>query len=292
MIFRKFQKQDIQSTIELLNSCFNQSNITQQSFEWKYFDNYFDNQAVAFVAIENDIIVGFACFLPMWRMNKKVWLCAVVASHPNYRKMGIAKRLTLECEKIIGTDATYFGFSNNDGIKIDQNSKFIAYQILGQIVASNFVPMPVLQNSYKFIAQNVFKINKPELDLFETSKDIEYYQWRYGNNPKVNYEYVNIYNNGELLGFIATRESFCRVEIYEINIKQGFLDSNLIHEIVNWYFWKGKIVNIRYLPNDNWQRRLKLPKITFPIQQFLTVKSPDPDLLDPNQWDVIGGDLL
>jgi hypothetical protein len=202
MNFRQFEITDTNSTVDLLNLCFSSQNITRESFLWKHFDEFFGGQTIAFVAEESDLIVGFVCFTPFEIIkNEKVantWVCAVQACHPDFRRRGIVKELTIMCEKIIGNDKVYIGFSNTSGVKIDQNSKSINYQIVGQMQQT--ILLPNLAKTNLVIVSSIQDLKNfqseidPNLFLRSSSKNIikirhcaQFTKWRYTNNPKVKY---------------------------------------------------------------------------------------------------------
>jgi Acetyltransferase (GNAT) domain len=145
--FRQYREQDLCDVLNLLNLCFPGQNISVESFFWKHFDLYFELKTIAKVAIIDSQIVGFICYTPQFLTRNQgekqlFWNCAVVASSPDHRRKSIAKNLTLAVEQELGKQANYLGFANASGIKIDQNSKSINYQIIGQITQHFILPLP------------------------------------------------------------------------------------------------------------------------------------------------------
>jgi hypothetical protein len=208
MNFRAFELSDTTSTVYLLNFCFPDQNITNESFLWKHFDRFFGGQTVAFVAQELDLIVEFVCFTPLEILEDgeniiKTWVCAVQACHPDYRRRGIVKELTMKCEKIIGNQETYIGFSNASGVKIDQNSKSINYQIVRQMQQTILLPslfatgcsikveIPIIEgwqsktDGVEYTKTTIDTLNFK--NSFQFSHGNQFLDWRYTNNPKVKY---------------------------------------------------------------------------------------------------------
>jgi Acetyltransferase (GNAT) domain len=308
MNFRPFRSEDTQSTIKLLNLCFLGQNITKESFLWKHFDDFFEGKTVAFVAQKSDLIVGFVCFTPFKILNSGIvqtaWVCAVQACHQDFRRRGIVKELTLECEKIIGNNEIYIGFSNASGVKIDQNSKSINYQIVRQMQQTVLLPNfnkhhSVILNSIQNLKDINIKIN-PNLicsssfkNTIQFSYSPQFINWRYVNNPKVKYQYLEVKIKDILCATAIIHKTNYFVEVDQIIFYDQNNAKEILQSITNHFFQrKFKLTKIQYLPNQFWNNILPTIKFTKKLETYLTIKSSNLGLISASNWIIIGGDVL
>jgi Acetyltransferase (GNAT) domain len=304
MTFRKFQIKDTDKTINLLNLCFDSKNITRESFLWKHFDTFFENKTVAYLAENENQIVGFVCFTPIWVQvlgNKKLfWTCVVQATDPDFRRQGIVRKLTQQCELDIQNQLSdtpnYLGFSNSEGVKIDQNSKTIAYNIAGQFQKIILFPSLNLKPRYQIDKLNFEKLQGYTFCQnigFGLLKDIAFLKWRYADNPKNNYTFWLIQDQNQPVAIAICQLRKYKVEICDILNLQQNLDTksiikNVLKAVQNQYW--NKLVILKYLQNSILAKNLPLGwKQNLPM--YLTIKS---DTIDQNQqnWNVLGGDII
>jgi hypothetical protein len=305
MNFRKYFPEDSERVVELLNKCLKRKEnhkITKESFEWKHFDRFFRGRTVAFLAEAEEQIVSFVCFTPLALNNQEIfWNCNIQATDSKFRRKGLVTKLTKMCEQNI-TEITqksqnnFVGFSNEDGIKIDQNSKIINHAILGQ-----FIQLKILPNPINIISKVLFKTNQNNLCTIDNefsksyltwSKNKAYVKWKYENNPKLIYTKLR-FNSNE----IYLKKSRFAIEICDIisldNTNTGDNVMNIIDFVRKEY--PAKIITICYLDNQVTKSifaqkpRLSICK-KLPI--YLTVLSGDSVLLDNDKWLLFGGDII
>jgi Acetyltransferase (GNAT) family len=303
MGFRVFELTDATLTVDLLKLCFPDQNITNESFLWKHFDEFFEGQTVAFVAQESDLIIGFVCFTPFEILDNenvtKTWICAVQACHPDFRRRGIVKELTLQCEKIIGKQETYIGFSNALAVKIDQNSKSINYQIVGQMQETILLPS-LFSQGYSIKIENHFNekwqsyVNILNLrNIFQFSHFSQFTNWRYINNPKVKYFYLEIHTGNKLCVTAIIHKTNHFVEIDQITFCGSNKSKEILQSITNHFFQQEfKFTKIKYLPNQLWQGILPKIKIVRKMETYLTIKTQNLELKNFEKWIITGGNIL
>jgi hypothetical protein len=292
MTYKKFQIEDCDQTVDLLNLCFTDTTISRESFLWKHFDPFFESKTVAYIAIKDEIIVGFVCFTPFTNnvTDKDFWVCAVQATHPDYRRQGIVKELTKLCESDIGQEANYVGFSNASGVKIDQNSKSIQYAIIGQIHQA-FVLPHFFKSNLEFSEVEDFANFTNDAKLVTFLKDQQYVNWRYKFNPKVKYKFVTISQDSKVVANCIFSVGSKFMELRCLDSKVDSSCKNLIKAIANYcLFKKTRLLKIAYLPNSFWDQTLPLTCVRTQLERYLTVKSPDQRLLNKDNWYILGGD--
>jgi hypothetical protein len=304
MNFREYTSEDSGQVVDLLNLCLERKSfdkITIESFEWKHFDKFFDGKTVAFLAEDEVEIVSFVCFTPIILNNQKtLWNCSIQATDSRFRRKGIVTKLTKLCEQKIQEitqkiQNNYIGFSNQSGIKIDQNSKSIGYQVLGQFNQLKVLPNPIdfISKILPWTYNNLNKIqnqnSKSHLTWF---KNRDYLLWRYDNNPKLNFTKLQL-NRFE----IYLKMSKFKVEIYDII---GFDNSNNVDnllDIINFVRreYLSKIITIYYMENEFTKlifNRNRLLCFNKKIPIYFTVSSNDNQLLNGDNWVLLRGDII
>ncbi len=291
MNFRKYNKEDRVKVIELLNLCLSRKNldqITNESFEWKHFDKYFENKTATFVAEVNTRIVSFVCFNP-FELNdgEIIWNCSIQVTNPKFRRQGIVSKLTKLCQQGIvlisnKEQNSYLGFCNESGLQVDLNSKTIEHQIVGQFHRIIIFP------SY-FCFKNKTQSNE-NTELLTWNKNESYLNWKYENNPKIKYQKIT--NESWTIYY---KESFFRVEIWDIVINAD--QPSEIISAINYVkkIFPTKIITMSYLFNSTTEFISK-QKLLFSINRkipiWLTVRSKNKQLLDNDYWLLFGGDII
>jgi Acetyltransferase (GNAT) domain len=301
MNYKLFELNDSDQVVDLLNLCFPKNQITAKTFLWKHFDEFWKGQTVAFVTQHQGQIVGLVCFTPFEILiNFKietVWLCAVQACHPDFRRKGIVKELTLRCKAIIGKDKTFIGFSNAAGLQIDQNSKSINYQVVGQITRTTILPfffgsknlsLRNVQNQCEFKLGHFLPNN-----YIQFTQSQEFINWRYTQNPKVSYEFWQVLNGDTIVAKLIINTTKCFVEISQIWFADVAKSKDIFRFLATYFFGtRFKLTKLIYLSNNLWDSKLPKFKISSKLQTYLTVKSPNPHLLNKENWFIQSGNIL
>jgi hypothetical protein len=294
MNFREYCNKDKIGVINLLNKTFVDNHVTIESFEWKYFDRFFEGLTAGFVCETENKIIGFVCFVPAHVEGlDNSWICSVMATDPEFLRQGIAKNLTKLCESKIGEDASYIGFSNASGVKVDRNSKTIAYQEIGQFVSTYITPLQRTNASFEVISNTDFDFDiKPHHFTLHSSK--EFIKWRYFSNPKIKFEYIDIYSDDKLVAKCIFRPSKFFVNIYWIGFEDNSdnTKSNILKHLSTHFAKQFKILKVTYLPNHFWQSIIPHFWNTKSINTYLTVKSSNQALTIPSNWNLQKGDIL
>lgn len=305
MNFREYNTEDSDQVIELLNKCLKRNSthkITKESFEWKHFDKFFEGKTTAFLAEEKGQVVSFVCFTPLTLNNQSIfWNCCIQATDINYRRKGLVTTLTKLCEhkiqKITNTSQNNFvGFSNEDGIKIDQNSKSINHKILGQFNQIILLPNPAnIISKLIFISnENQFcnEVNDVAKNYLTWLKNEAYINWKYKYNPKLTFVKLRL-DECE----IYLKQSKFSVEIYDIiNTANSNTNDNVLI-IINFVQkqFPTSIITITVLDNQVTNSifdQKRLFGITKKIPIYLTVSFTNPVFLDINNWLLFGGDII
>ena len=297
MIFRKYLNKDTTQIINLLNNCFPARNISAQSFVWKHFDKFFNGQTESYVAEENDNIRAFVCFVPIYIGYQEnilnYYSCAVQATHPEYRRQGLITTLTQMVEKKMDKQSNYIGFSNYEGVKIDKHSKKINYDIIGQMSTRHVLSFPY-KTDIKFIKIQKLDLETKNHPYYSIHKNKDYFVWRYEKNPKCKYEYFEIKEKKQTIGYIIYKKKKTRFEVQELMlIESDFAKYNKIIKAFSRYaLLNGKITtSYTYLDNNFWKNAFSGISFKKNIEIYLTIKSKDNNIKNLEKWLLQRGDI-
>jgi len=211
MIIRKALPEDLPGIIEVLKAGLGESLIKKNIDNWKYKHelNPF-GKSIVWVAEMNDKIVGVRAFMRwQWQLNDQkftAWRAVDTATHPDYQRRGIFKKLTLKALEEAQSYPDSFIFNTPN-----QNSK-PGYLKMGwkivERVTINLTPGFLIPKYYYASSINIknefHKIEelcdihnermKTEKKFF-TPKSKEYIIWRYQTNPLQQYQ---IFSNDDI----------------------------------------------------------------------------------------------
>lgn len=206
MQIRPAKVEDPIKIIDVLKAGLGESLIkkTEQTWQYKHQDNPF-GASVVLVAEEGQRIAGVRAFMQWrWQINQTVWQAyrAVdTATHPDFQRQGIFKKLTLAALDLIAKKSECFVFNTpNDNSRPGYLK--MGWQIVGKIKTA-VVPV-FLQPALIFPQKTSFINDFSKLDTLTrlhnkalqqsgklfTPKSPEYLQWRYQNNPMQSYNIV------------------------------------------------------------------------------------------------------
>lgn len=214
-LFRPFELKDKEQVIELLHVLwvFSSEEEYERHFDWKYLQVNF-NFPHAFVAVDKQTnkVIGFrGFFIQEYFINNNTYKAAVISDacvNPNYRRKGILSKMTMFSFKYLKEQNAidFYLVLSNPGIastaayiKLDFqpiNTKSELYKILLKSKASN---------KYEYQVSNVLSINQLMLknnSNIKINNTEEYLKWRY-RNPSTKYEYIYVYEKGEIVAFMS-----------------------------------------------------------------------------------------
>lgn len=281
--------------VNLLNLCFPGREIIPQSFNWKHFDKFFNKKSIAYIALKENTLCCFVCFTPL-QINTPTphyfYSCAVQATHPNFRRLGLVTKLTQLVENKLGVNSNYLGFSNESGVNIDRHSQKINYQIVGQLSRCYILSLPQSSNLI-FSSINKLPDIKWKNSNYHIDKSADYLDWRYGRNPKNKYHYYSIHQNQNLVGYIICTISVYRIEVVDVIFNQKVIPLSEIISAFSGFAFKLKkpITTYTYLPNILWNRAFPALSLSKKLGIYLTIKSKETSFYNPNRWSIQAGDI-
>lgn len=298
MKYKKYTRAYEDRVITLLESCFKDKQITRKSFEWKYFSNYYSGRAIAYIAVDQQKVCSFVCFDPVVIKNgeSKVifYSCSIQVTSPEYRRKGLVTKLTQLVECDLPKNMSYFGFSNKNGVLIDKNSRNINYKIISKLRRTYFLSMPYF-GSIKLQKIKKIKINDVVYNSwqgFQIEKTYNYLKWRYIDNPKYRFEFYNIQNRNNIVGLAILQRTSNAFELVDLILKDFNFVNETIKAILGLTFKSGNILlKFTYLENKYFSFAFPMLFFTRNINIYFTLKSKINNVLNPNKWLILGGDI-
>lgn len=263
--FRQYQSSDFEPVIQLLTNLLDTKDITlnKRFFEWKYLGNPFTNTILAFVAVDDSRIIAFRGYVASeFKLNDKTYPMALLSDTitlPEYRGKGIFRKLTDYSLKFL-CDLNYFKGILNLSPSWTPTRGYLEMGWKGlaeQVTFYSFNPFSFFNSNSqlsneKTILIKDFKIviskNKLNKELFEfyqkykdygrleSNKNEQYLDFKY-SNPTIDYIFVYLYKNDQLVNFISNsiygNKNLKMLEIGKHNLEELKIMLNSIQKLLN-----------------------------------------------------------
>lgn len=231
-----------------------------------------------------------------------------MAVHPNFRGKGLIKQVSQPVYDRLRDKQVVFGmgFSNAQGVQVDKHSKAYGYQIIGQmqslVIKTHNFKMPSLTPLHTLPEPFCIQPNLSS-SAAHFGKDTNHLIRRYLHHPFRDYEYGIWHENKEILGIVVYKKvslwgipAAALLDVYSQQPDEflmrwsSTLCKSHIHLI---HMLSSPQSEIKQIFRDHFLA-LEAPFTRSPY--YLTVKPLanyfDTRLLNFNQWDLIGGDIL
>lgn len=306
MEFKKYQPKYHDELRQCLEKSFAMK-ISPEAFKWKYFSRIGDKEEIIYTALDNEKIAScyFNISFPVIKKQQlfNARICAAIATLPEYRRQGLISKLAKQVYKEVENNNYEFtvGFSNQSGIKVDQNSRNYGYSIVGQFKQYQIPAKPrISKNNLTcriWQVDDKLDFTKFKRDEFNLSSLEAYFKWRYLDNPKQNFRIYVIEYHKKIIGYFVLHLSKTVASLYDLAYsKASFTDIiELIRELV---LTKSRLVlGLNVLDNSFWQKQMGEYNIvkTKSIEYYLTVKRhsyQQDDVLDKDNWFLLSGSIL
>ncbi len=307
------QKADLSSLTDLLTSGFKILSVNKQApLIWKYFSNKTDFPVTAYVAKVSDEVVSFYSnkVIPI-RNSENIFLagsCLDMATKPEQRRKGLIKQLSKKVYEVVAEKKQpfSFGFSNEQGVKVDQNYSGYGYFVVGKFVNiyTTILNLHFDKKSRYSLTPVTDFTQQPESygTYFHIDPSNSYLNWRYIQRPENKYEIYELWENEHFLGYVVVVLGKYQLSVLKItaNLEAINFDA-LLSQLRKLSYKKRKFfLNFFVLQNSFWKTVFR-NKLTIKQQQpdyFLTVKPGviDPQtqnkILKPDNWICMGGDIM
>lgn len=238
MELRKYQTGDEKQILDLFKLVFKQE-MSEEYWNWRFSSNPFTNDKLIYLMWEGDKLIGHYAVSPI-EMNFgqnliKTALSMTTMTHPEYGGKGIFSKLATTLYNELKNDYGYkliWGFPNN-------NSHYGFIKNLGwqDVAVIPMFSMKLAESRIKFGEKVSYKLlknfdeeisqqlNNSE-NKFSINKSRDYLQWRYCENPDVDYTILQL-NRSKGLVVYKKIQSFNEKGKEEIDILEILIDNEI-----------------------------------------------------------------
>jgi GNAT superfamily N-acetyltransferase len=249
----------------------------------------------------------YACLLTDLCLSEatvKVGMSLNMCVHPRYRGQGLIKQVSKPVYEAVQQRGGIagVGFSNAEGVKVDQKSKGYGYQVVGELQSTVGWLKP-RKTAPTITISNIFPdaavLNAPSTGIhFDVSPSSLHH--RYAQHPFRRYQF-GIWQEGDIVsGLVIYRETELR-GLRAVSLL-GAYSQELTELLAGWSraMRTQGIQIIHFLTTPQAQLLNAVKQIAICTKTpsrnpyFLTVKPfyEQPTLLDFSAWDCVGGDVL
>lgn len=225
--------------------------------------------------------------IPSETMPQLVGLSLNMAIHPDYRGRGLVKQMSAPTYTQLAAEGGIagVGFSSAEEVKVDRNSKGYGYSVVGQMPSWIAVPPTRKYRSSR--------IKETHQDLVRFRWETETLAYRYNAHPFRQYQTVVDGKNSLVFRDIGR---------YGVSLL-GAYGQDFEEILQRWWCSlhpQGRYyVHFLSTPNAQLLQDMRITSLVLPMPvtrnpQYLTVKplNENYSLLDFQQWDCTGGDVL
>jgi GNAT superfamily N-acetyltransferase len=304
---RPFVDDDLPEVLEVMRLSLGESEVNRRTddlFAWKHFDNPF-GRSIILIADAGGRIAGLRAFMRWELTNPAGGLIRAVrpvdtATHPDFRRMGIFRNLTMAALEEARADGVHLVFNtpNADSGAGYRSMGWKDVQPIGAFVRpkrpwrgsvdpgtdrSAFIPggespaPPDLPD-------------RPPMGL-RTVRSAAYRNWRFADHPTAGYRMVRS-GNGAVMLRPNVRSGRAEVVVSDLigdispKAFRSAARASDSHYLVSWFSGgspeRAASTSAMFLP---------VPKLTALTQVALPLVDLDVDVFDPKSWDLATGDL-
>jgi N-acetylglutamate synthase-like GNAT family acetyltransferase len=306
MLLRNATDNDIPAIIALLKRSLGESSSPKSIFywNWKHNKNPFGNSPVL-VADTNGVLVGVRAMMQWhWQKGDRIFntLRAVdTASHPDFQGKGIFSKLTTQLLEESKNKSFDFIF-NTPNTQSKHGYLKMGWNVAGKLCIGLHLRFPSLLKKANSNCTTYYDANLNNLcthwnnemskaNKFFTPKSPNYLNWRYSNNPVIDY-IIHCEHDIYIAAYLRPRKYFIELRISEL-IYQGNakIIADKIKQVLNSLISSTKLTLISFSPNA----ADIIPGISFvlPIGPVFTLRNLNMQVPfeNLNDWNISLGDL-
>jgi hypothetical protein len=273
-------------------------------WNWKHNNNPFGNSPVL-VADTNSMLVGVRAMM-QWQWQKGNKVCNTLravdtASHPDFQGKGIFSKLTKQLLEESKSKEVSFVF-NTPNTKSKPGYLKMGWKEVGKLRIGLQLRFPSFfkKSTNNYITYDDANLNHlcthwnnelSKSNIFFTPKSPNYLNWRYRNNPVINYV-IHCEHDIYIAAYLRPRKYFIELRVSEL-IYQGDAKTNAdkVNRVLNSLISTSKITLVSFSPNA----ADTIPGISFvlPIGPVFTLKNLNMQVPfeNLNDWNISLGDL-
>lgn len=306
MLLRKASDLDIPAIIALLKSSLGESSSPKSDFNWnwKHNKNPFGNSPVL-LADENKHLIGVRAMMKwQWQKGEKIFttLRAVdTATHPDFKGKGIFSKLTMQMIDESTSNNVDFIF-NTPNAQSKPGYLKMGWIEAGKLHIGLQCRFPHFFKCSKKLSTISYDTNLSQLcthwnnqlkkpNLFFTPKSIDYLNWRYRDNPVVDY-LIHCEHDIYIAAYLRPRKYFMELRIAEL-IYQGDYKTikKKVNQFINTHRSRSKITLISFSPLV--KNAMPGLKVVLPVGPVLTLRNLNMSIPfeSLSNWNIALGDL-
>lgn len=313
--YLKYEPRFYASWKKFLNGNFKSRKYDDSYLHWKYFSNYTKNKTHVYIALDNSRVVSsysnLLCEFSFWDKKYPASVSLDIATQKGYRRKGHMSRLadlSYSEMKNLGRQFSV-SYSSKQKVKIDQTSHSYGYKIIGKFCRYGRLCQLHRKNKYSFIeTNNINLVLDPDFrqKKYTITNNIQYYQWRYIGHPQKKYKIFEVMFDAKFVGYIVTRTSkkILYIEKIIMNTEHQNDYKELIKSIETLGIKQRKLfLSFTVLQNEFWDKMLsgsfkylkmanKYHLALKPHKDVYSIASGSPDLLNPDNWHIMIGDVV
>lgn len=263
--YKKYTKEYKEQVIELMKFLWHfDRELWVPYFEWKFENNPYTDEPLAFIALDGNKVVAFRGYMVMpICVAGRTYLSAVLAdtvTHEDYQRMGLFSGVTkysiehilLDKRYLVSFNSSSGGKTLNGHLKLgwkpmserEHLFRFTMSGLINKVLKKDCVipNVSVLKKQEKYILSDEC-ISKDIVSIpydyqaFSHSRDEKMYDWRF-KNPKETYKFAYLYDkNGHLVSYIVFfRIAGSKWDIVDFNTT----DNKKLKKLLDWALAKMK----------------------------------------------------
>jgi len=198
-----------------------------------------------------------------------------------------------------------FGFSNAAGVRVDRNSRNYGYSVIGQFrTFYSWVGWRTSTTLTWRVSDHFVELNQQLPEVFFLDQTPQHLDWRYIHKPEASYTILDMLDGKNIVTQVILKQNKSSVNIFKLVWNKKLEDPKVMQQVIStikdYVAQSYRLVSMMVIENAFWKKVLKdgwWPRLT-QQQFFLTVKphsalpAKKVDVLNVDEWRVMGGDLL
>lgn len=312
MEIKEYDSNFFDSFVYLIDNCFwIKNNDKNKLIKWKFFDNP-NNEKNKIVCsyYEDKIVWQYSNISTSFIYQENIinwYICQDMCVLKDFRWKWLISKMSSKLYFDVLESTFSIWFSNEQWVKVDKNSKWYWYNVIGKLT-SYILPTFLNFNKtyfYKKIENinDLKNINFNEFGYFseylKINSDFNYIKWRYFDKPNSNYSFFLIYDEKQKnIWYVVFYFKKWFWNIYDFNIIKETDIKRIIWTLKNiWIENKIFFLRIQILKNNFWKNFFKwFFKINKRENIYFTNKNHNIfnkiDILNKENWIIKTWDIL
>lgn len=305
-----YHQKHYNSFVTLVAICFDVEHWKSESLvQWKFFDTPESKTTITQCAVADNQVVGQYSLIGIqlqqaWKIRESFRsqdMCIL----PQHRKQWLITKIATEAYKRVTTPSLIIGFSNAQWVRVDRWSKKYGYTVVDQFTRISLFPTfsrSIYTSQEHTTSQEIEHLPFESFNYFDQyiliKKDYSYITRRYFDKPSSDYHFFTFSQWEEVHWWATLKFHKWVCSILDLHMKKNTGIEEILTAIQNLAYksW-SPIVTLMTIENSLSRQLFKNHRTLKKKQPYyLTIKKhlqqDEANVLDQNQWWVVGGDVL